>query len=301
MDNFNNTYCDNLKKILEDGYNYQDPNRKGVYRKELPFVSLNHKVENGYPIVTTRKTYFKGAVGELLLFLKGSTDIRDYWEYGIRFWDSDWARFNNLNKYDVDELYSKWKINKLSEDSPKLFNMGKIYGYQYNKQINIFDRFKDNPLRTDLIINSWQVDDLSSMCLIPCHYSFQMVGNSDSFYITWNQRSTDYMLGTPINVQFYYLLGVLLEIWSGYKFLGVQGNLNKVHLYDNQLELAHKMLDVHNDNYNNNTPKLNIDIGDVNTETPFSEFIKNIVPNMFKLEGYSYHIDNKVPMLTYNN
>ena len=157
-------YTQILEDIMRYGYVYEDPNRKDVFRKELETVHIKHLVQEGFPIVTARKTFFKGAVGELLLFLKGSTDIRDYWKYKIRFWDKDYKRFQKLSDETL-ELHYKMHEQEGADES---YYMGKIYSYQYKKQHSIFDNFKENPLRTDLIVDSWQVDDLKDMCLIPC-------------------------------------------------------------------------------------------------------------------------------------
>ena len=162
------TYTKIIKDIFKHGYNYEDPNRKNVYRKELEFAIIEHFRTDDYPIITARKIFFKGAVGELLLFLKGSTDIRDFWKYKIRFWDKDFARYQNYSENFVKEkLYPCWERNE-KIFSEKEYDMGKIYSYQYEKQHSIFDKFKENPLRTDLIVNSWQLNDLKDMALIPC-------------------------------------------------------------------------------------------------------------------------------------
>ena len=104
-------YTQILEDIMRYGYVYEDPNRKDVFRKELETVHIKHLVQEGFPIVTARKTFFKGAVGELLLFLKGSTDIRDYHNYGIKFWDKDTKNYEGkLSKYPISE-YQKWCEN----------------------------------------------------------------------------------------------------------------------------------------------------------------------------------------------
>ena len=536
-------YTQILEDIMSYGYVYEDPNRKDVFRKELETVHIKHLVQEGFPIVTARKTFFKGAVGELLLFLKGSTDIRDYHNYGIKFWDKDtknyegklskypiskykeWSenikrinklkyedepfkhdvqietnekvyitktnekfiildtfykydkkykmvkikflnggfekeilftkkelenalnpyektflnngclgnfkkynlskeehkriksiwnammgrcynknnkhydryggkgvivcsrwkcyeyfiedfiKYNNYenifkykNKYHLDKdfkgngyLYSfetcdlieasvnttgvknvifefeniktgeivfyddvmkfidekglkksakhyiydlfsgkskvcqNWRCNSFS---PKQYDMGKIYSYQYKKQHSVFDNFKENPLRTDLIVDSWQVDDLKDMCLFPCHYSYQLVGSSDGFLIVWNQRSTDFLLGTPINIQFYFLMGMLLELWSGHKFNGVVGNLCKVHLYDNQLKLASEMIKLPTSLYKEGVV-VKLELEEDLKNLSFSEFIKKIEPSNFKIEDYDFVLNESVEMLTY--
>lgn len=287
-------YISTLEEIMTYGYNYEDPNRKGVMRREVECAVLKHLVTDGFPIVTARKTYFKGAVGELLLFLKGSTDIRDYWNYGITFWDKDFRRFQKI-KNDEDFNALKELQDELADSN---FSMGKMYAHQYKKQHHIFDNFKADKLRTDLVVNAWNVEELEEMALIPCHYAFQIVGSDDGFMITWNQRSTDFMLGTPINIQFYFLMGMLLQAWSGHKFNGVVGYLNKVHLYDNQMKLAHKMIIMPTDLYKENI-RVGLRFHEKLKKLPFSEFIKEIEPSVFMLENYNYVLDEKVPMLTY--
>ena len=292
------TYTNIIDDIISYGYDYQDPNREGTYRREIELAVIKHLREDGYPIVTARKTYFKGAVGELLLFLKGSTDIRHYWNYGIRFWDDDFARYHGYDHHVVQWMH-KWNTEKKYPLLETGYDMGKIYAHQYKRQHSVFDKFKANPLRTDLIVNSWQIEDLEDMCLIPCHYSFQIVGSTDGFMITWDQRSTDIILGTPINVQFYYLMGLLLEKWSGYKFNGVVGVLKKVHLYDNGMELAQKIIDLPKEQYHEGV-EVELNIDNSFKDLSFTEFINEIQPSSFKISNYQYAIDEKIKMLTYN-
>ena len=292
-------YTQILEDIMRYGYVYEDPNRKDVFRKELENVQIKHLVQDGFPIVTARKTFFKGAIGELLLFLKGSTDIRDYWDYGIRFWNKDFARYQGYTKKFIkEELYPSWKNHKKAIVLETGYDMGKIYAHQYKKQHSVFDNFKENPLRTDLIVDSWQVDDLKDMCLIPCHYSFQIVGSDDGFLIVWNQRSTDFLLGTPINIQFYFLMGMLLELWSGHKFNGVIGSLCKVHLYDNQLKLANEMIKLPTSLYKEGVV-VKLELEEDLKNLSFSEFIKKIEPSNFKIEDYDFVLNESVEMLTY--
>lgn len=290
-------YAEILDDILTYGYDYEDPNRKGVFRKELDLIALRHLREDGLPIITARKTFFKGAVSELLLFLKGTSDIRHFWEYGVRFWDADFARYQGYTDEALETIYNQWKGGReyLLDTG---YDIGKNYPYQYKKQYHVFDNFKANPLRTDLIVNSWQIADLQDMCLVPCHYDFQIVGATDGFMIVWNQRSTDFLLGTPINVQFYYLMGMLLEAWSGHRFNGVTGILKKVHLYDNQFDLAKKIINVSSELYTSDV-EVTFDYPEDILDLPFEEFIKKIEPSQFSIKNYGFVLDEKVPMLTY--
>lgn len=288
-----------LNKIALDGYKYEDPNRTGVIRMEIPQYVLYHKSSLGYPIISLRKTFFKGAVAELMLFLKGETDIREYWKRGVNFWDSDWKRHNGIS----DKNCKLIKSGKL-EMPHCCESLGPIYPTQYKRQYNVFDKFKESPMRTDLIVNSWQLDSLDEMALIPCHYDFQILGHDDGgrigFYITWNQRSTDVILGTPINVQFYFLMGMLLEKWSGYKFNGISGVLKKAHIYDNGFELFDKIRSISTTKHVKE-PKVDI-IGDFDkwSKLSFENFISEIDIDNFKIQDYSYVLDDRIEMITYS-
>ena len=300
MNPIDKKYSEILLDIQVNGYEYGDPNRKGINRREKSNVILTHKVTEGFPIVSLRKTFFKGAVGELLLFLKGRNDIREYWDYAINFWDQDWARFKNHTEetvHNLKHIYSSEGSN--NKDLSEWYSMGQIYPKQYEKQYHVFDNFKKNPLRTDLIVDSWQVDDLKKMALIPCHFGFQILGSPNGFEIVWFQRSTDFMLGSPINIQYYFLMGMLLEEWSGHKFLGVKGILNKCHLYSNQFDLADKMITFSCTDVEYNLPTVKINVKEDFKNLSFGEFIKNIEPEDFTIENYKYHLNNRVEMLTY--
>lgn len=297
MNKIDTKYLDVLDDILTYGYEYNDPNRPGVTRKELETVIINHLINDGYPILSVRKTFFKGAVGELLLFLKGKNDIRRYWDYNIHFWDKDWARFNHFDEDYAKQLKEAYKNDPSYKTSYNtLYNLGKIYPLQYEKQYDVFDKFKENVLRTDLVVDTWQVEDLKDMALIPCHFGFQILGSTDGFKICWFQRSTDFMLGTPINVQYYYLMGMLLEAWSGHRFLGITGILNKCHLYNNQIDLAKKMMGTRGFTSN---ARVELTVDPSLKQFSFAEFIKNIEPSNFKLLDYEYLLDESVEMLTY--
>ncbi|MDR1018995.1 MAG: thymidylate synthase [Lachnospiraceae bacterium] len=301
-------YANIVKSILNTGYEYEDPNRKGVIRREIPMVVLEHNVEEGFPIITIRKSWFKGAVSELLLFLKGSTDIRDFWDYNIRFWDKDFMRFQ-MTKEGWSKSEIEFRIKEKIDDAYKLylkdkgdsriFMMGRIYSAQYAKQYDIFDKFKENPLRTDLIINSWQLNDLNDMALVPCHYDIQLVGSNDGFEIVWIQRSTDIILGTPVNVQFYYLMGLILQEWSGHTFKGIRGILKKVHIYNNGIDLAKQIIDIPESEYKDNI-KVDFKMDSELKGMKFSEMIQKLEPNQFSISNYKYVIKDTIDMLTYN-
>ena len=281
-------YKELLNIILHYTTEYEDPNRKGVFRKEIPFYNIYHSTLEGYPIISLRKISFKSAVSELLLFLKGITDVREYWKYGVKFWDKDILNYHGIDSFD----------NALEHQ----FSIGKNYPYQYrhlegiDQIATVFDKFKSNPYRTDLVVSSWNVKDLKQMSLIPCHHIFQIVQSGDGFYINFNSRSVDAVLGFPINFQYYYLMGMILEKWSGHKFNGVNSNLNKVHIYDNQYELAKQLVKI-----DSNYCEVEVVIPNIDMSLNASDMIESLDRNDFKILNYKPSSDLKgVEMLAYS-
>lgn len=296
-------YVNNLKNIFANGFEYEDPNRKGVKRLQIPFASLILSGDD-FPVVSLRKTYFKGAVAELILFLQGETDIRKYREAGIRFWDKDHANFEQrLRKQHKTEGFEPG-----GEVGDRIYNsLGEIYPYHYAKNYDVFDNFKANPYRTDLVVNTWQKDSLNPLksALYPCHYGFQFIKTKNGFGISWIQRSVDQLLGNSQNIIFYHVMGKILEIWTGYKFENLAGVLHNVHLYDNQIELAKEMIDYYEKNdslwaFEHKKNEVIIDSSNWKIDKPFKEFIKSIKPSDFKIENYEPHIEKTVPMLAYD-
>ncbi len=287
MTKFDKQYQDLIKHIYTTGFEYIDPNRKNVKRKEIFCANFLHSSEDGYPILNLRRVPFKNAVSELLLFLKGKNDIRDFWKEGIKFWDQDVLNFHQIESFDLALEHQ--------------FSMGKIYPYQYRKlnkidQIaTVFDNFKKNPLRTDLVVNAWNPNDLNDMCLKPCHTGFQIISDGEIFNIVFNMRSSDVVLGFTLNFQYYYLMGLILEKWTGLKLAYVVANLNKVHIYDNQFEMVESMLQV-NDTF---LPSY-VEIEDFDITLNANDMIESLDKSMFTLHNY-YPNENIKPvkMLAY--
>lgn len=335
MATFDKTYHHILREILEYGYSYEDPNREGVKRKELEFVALRHDLlRDGFPALTTKEAYFKGAVGEMLFFLSGSTDIRDLWKHGVRFWDKDWARFHRFTEEKVKEYYQLWKKGYTAPDA--MYDMGMIYPKQYrdfrgvDQLRNLVTTLKNNPMSTSLIVSAWNPADLAYMCLPPCHYGFQVVARplkreertllyqikekteiiptmaqlnlSDTplygFTIYWEQRSTDFFLGTPVNIMFYSLVAMMLEKVTGHVALAVQGNLKNVHLYDNQFEAVEEQLKRDPDKYGESfvtAPLTDKEFWQHDIDT----ILHTLEVSDFVLNNYQSYPSIKVDMLSY--
>jgi thymidylate synthase len=189
-DNIEHQYLKLLKDILDNGTPKQTRNGNtiSVFGRQI-----RHDMKLGFPLLTTKKLHFKSIVGELLWFLKGSTDIRELWKDDIKIWDGDWYKNYETTcsePYSLDEIKDKVKNgDHYFHDS--MFDLGPIYGKQWRGWIsdrdfdygtevsidqitNLINNLKTNPDSRRLMVNAWNVGELDQMTLPPCHYGFQV-------------------------------------------------------------------------------------------------------------------------------
>lgn len=364
-----------LEDILKYGYSYEDPNRKDVYRLEIPSHTFRHEFRFGFPSITTKKLFYNQVVTELLWFLRGDTNIKYLIDNNCNIWNKDAynyylkqdrllrnEEFNEPLFKDVDKFIKFIKYEDI--DTLKswfstdycLGDLGPVYGQQWRElydkntgdlfrhdQIKyLINNLKNNPLSTEHIVNAWNPLDIDDMALPPCHYGFQVVvrpldlyeridySGYDSnekpshfeldeeevikygFELHWNQRSVDTFLGLPYNIASYATLALIIEQITGYKALAIQGDLKKVHLYDNSLDAVKEQLSRDVNKYGNSV-RLNIDENGLHFLEYFNKpklsnklnnnldlLLCKLNPNMFKLEHYDSYPFIKVPMLERN-
>lgn len=178
--NIDQKYQDLLLTILSSGYKYEDPNREGVIRTQIDSYTIDHKFEYGFPALTTKELAFDAAIGELLAFLSGSTDIRTLWAKGVNFWDKDFMNFHEYSPEDLNKIKSDHKAGKNLEDSK--YDLGKIYPHQlrhWNGNVDqiqvVLDTLVNNPMATKKTVTMWNPSDLKSSCLSPCHFLVQFL------------------------------------------------------------------------------------------------------------------------------
>ena len=192
MNNLDKKYTDLLQDILDNGVTKETRNggTLSVFGRQI-----RHKMLEGFPLLTTKKMYFKGIVTELLWFLRGDTDIRFLWENNCSIWDGDWYKKYKKTcsePYTLEEVKQKVKEGDHNfHDS--MFDMGPIYGAQWRSwgyelqtdergygikgidQIaNLINDLKTNPDSRRLMVSAWNVGELDQMALPPCHYGFQV-------------------------------------------------------------------------------------------------------------------------------
>jgi thymidylate synthase len=334
MSKIDESYHELLNNILQNGYLYDDPNREKVQRLEIPSYTFKHKFSDGFPAITTKKLHYKNVVTELLWFLNGNTNIKYLVDNGCNIWNKDAYNYYLKNapfrkhRLSFNEFIIDIKTDPKTRKIPEFKNygyvlgdLGPVYGRQWrnfsneDQIINLIKGLISKPLGTEHIVNSWNPGHLKIMALPPCHYGFQVVvkpltpieqtniGYQHEFVygfeLHWTQRSVDTFLGLPYNIASYATLALILEKITGYKALGIQGDLKKVHLYDNSLDAVKEQLsrDVKKYDKSNLLP-FNSVIWNKYDNT--NELLHNLFIDEFKLENYESYPAINVEMLERN-
>ena len=213
-----------MKHVLNHGTKKSD--RTGTGTVSIFGYQMRFNLEEGFPLVTTKKCHLKSIIHELLWFLQGDTNIRYLKENGVKIWD-EWA----------------------GEDG----NLGPVYGKQWRSwaatdgrtidQISdVIEQIKCNPDSRRLIVSAWNVGELDQMALAPCHVLFQFYVSDGKLSCQLYQRSADIFLGVPFNIASYALLTLMMAQACGLKPGDFVHTFGDAHLYLNHLEQAELQL-----------------------------------------------------------
>jgi thymidylate synthase len=274
MNNIDKQYQQLLQDILDYGVEKKD--RTGTGTKSIFGYTIRHNMQDGFPLLTTKKMAWKTLVTELMWFLRGDTNIKYLWDNNCHIWDGDYKKSGRTDG-----------------------ELGPIYGKQWRDcsgvdQIqNLINELKTNPDSRRLMVSAWNVSELDQMVLPPCHYGFQCYVREGKYLsLMWNQRSVDTFLGLPFNIASYALL---LEILAkAVQMVPDQliGSLGDVHLYSNHIEQAKEQLT--RDSFE--LPRLIMNpIFLANLEHKGLDAAINGQVN-FELEGYQSHPSIKAPL-----
>lgn len=293
-------FCKMISTIMLDGHNYVDKNRD-VIRRQIPSYTLRHEFKDGFPAITVKQLYWKGVIGELIWFLKGDNNTKYLVDNGIHIWDKDALWF--LNK----PLQTDVTMEQFQEKF-KFCSVGKNYSYQWRNFGGLFDQIhtlirqmKANIMSTYLIVTAWNPLELDQTALAPCHYGFQIIGvpledGTFGFELHWHQRSVDAFLGSCFNIASYALLALILEAFTGYKAIAVQGDLKAVHLYENQIDAAKEMLKRNPNLYDECTVSTPIYLS--SESMTIDQKLDRLSIEDFTIHGYGSHEKIKVEMLS---
>ena len=213
-------YLDLLRHIYEDGVVKTD--RTGVGTKSIFGYQCRYDLSEGFPLLTTKKVHLKSIIYELLWFLSGSTNIGYLKEHGVSIWD-EWADENG----DLGPVYGHQGRSWPTPD-----------GGTIDQISNLIDTIKRNPNSRRMLVSAWNVAEVDSMALPPCHCLFQFYVAEGKLSCQLYQRSADTFLGVPFNIASYALLTMMIAQVCGLEpgeFIHTTGD---THLYLNHLEQA---------------------------------------------------------------
>ena len=211
-------YLDLLRHVKENGVSKSD--RTGTGTRSVFGYQMRFNLEEGFPLLTTKKLHLKSIIYELLWFLKGDTNVKYLQDNGVRIWN-EWA--------DPDG------------------SLGHIYGFQWRSwsdykggsidQITeAVETIKNNPDSRRIIVSAWNVADLENMNLPPCHAFFQFYVADGRLSLQLYQRSADIFLGVPFNIASYALLLMMMAQVTGLKAGDFVHTLGDAHIYNDHLE-----------------------------------------------------------------
>lgn len=259
-------YLELLQHILDTGAKKTD--RTGTGTLSCFGYQLRFNLEDGFPLVTTKKLHLKSIIYELLWFLKGDTNIQYLNDNGVSIWN-EWADENG----DLGPVYGKqWRSWQGAN--------GKVI----DQISDVIHQIKTSPDSRRMIVSAWNVAELGEMALMPCHSLFQFYVADGKLSCQLYQRSADVFLGVPFNIASYALLTLMMAQVCKLKPGDFIHTFGDVHLYNNHIEQARLQL--------SRTPyplpiiKLNSSVDN----------IFNFVFEDFKLENYQSHPPIKAPV-----
>ena len=214
-------YLDLLRDIMENGFD--KPNRTGVDTRSVFGRSMRFDLNQGFPLITTKKIHLKSVIYELLWFIKGDTNVKFLQDNGVRIWN-EWADENG--------------------------NLGPVYGAQWRNWNNdgidqlqeLINKLKNNPDDRRMIVSAWNPSQLDKMALPPCHMFYQCYVADGKLSMLMYQRSCDMFLGVPFNIASYALLTMMLAQVCGLKLGEYIHVLGDAHIYHNHFAQVREQL-----------------------------------------------------------
>jgi thymidylate synthase len=236
--------------------------RTGTGTRRLFSASLEFDVSERFPLLTTKKMFFRGIVEELLWFLRGSVDVRELQAKGVHIWD-EWQREDGtIGPWGYGALWRRWNSS----------------GTEVDQIARLIHDLRHNPTSRRMIVSAWDAGRVNEAALPPCHCFWQAVVIGDVLNIQLHQRSGDFFLGIPFNIASYALLLRLLAQLTGLKPGALVMQIADAHLYENHINQAQLQLERHTDL--RPSPILEI--------APF-ESLEELTYEHFTLTGYDPH------------
>ncbi|UDG79384.1 Thymidylate synthase [Candidatus Ecksteinia adelgidicola] len=211
-------YLSLMKKILNNGT--FKPDRTGIGTLSIFGYQMHFDLQEGFPLVTTKKCHLPSIIYELLWFLNGDTNITYLRKNNVKIWD-EWANENG----DLGPIYGKqWR------------QWNSAHGKKIDQLSNVLQQLKKDPHSRRMVVSAWNVGELETMALMPCHILFQLYVAKGKLSCQLYQRSCDVFLGLPFNIASYALLMHMIAQQCDLKVGTLVWSGGDVHLYKNHIE-----------------------------------------------------------------
>lgn len=235
-------YLDLAKRILEEGTFKDDRTKTGT--KSVFGHQMRFNLNDGFPLLTTKRTFIKGIIHELLWFINGDTNIKYLVENNVNIW-TDWPyhkylKDNPNNQITMDEF--KEKIINDIDFANKWGDLGPVYGSQWRNfngvdQIEyLINEIKTNPNSRRMILSAWNPAEIKEMMLPPCHTLIQFYVVDNKLSLQLYQRSGDVFLGIPFNIASYALLLMMVAQVTNLEPYEFIHSIGDAHIYSNHFE-----------------------------------------------------------------
>lgn len=254
-------YLDLMRHIRDTGVRKED--RTGTGTMSVFGYQMRFPLEEGFPLVTTKKVHLKSIIHELLWFIQGDTNIRYLVQNGVNIWN-DWPFQSWLRETGQDQDFSmyttEWReqkklfVERVKVDEPfaaQYGELGPVYGHQWrnfegvDQLTQLVSDIQNNPDSRRLIVSAWNPKDIPVMAksgLPPCHTLFQFYVSEGRLSCQLYQRSADVLLGVPFNIASYALLTLMIAQVTGLRPGDFVHTFGDAHLYSNHLEQVEEQL-----------------------------------------------------------
>lgn len=241
-------YLELCKTILDKGITKSD--RTGTGTISYFGYQMRFNLEEGFPLLTTKRVYLRAIIHELLWFIKGETNIKYLVDNNVKIWNEwPYQNYTKTAEYQNESLEEfVEKVKSDDEFAKKYGNLGPVYGHQWrhydaegskefvDQLANVINQIKNNPDSRRLIVCSWNPLEISKMALPPCHSLFQFYVNDGKLSCQLYQRSGDVFLGIPFNIASYALLTMMIAKVCNLKLGDFVHTIGDAHIYSNHLE-----------------------------------------------------------------
>lgn len=241
-------YLDLCKSVLENGIKKED--RTGTGTISYFGRQMRFDLNEGFPLLTTKRVHLKSIIHELLWFISGDTNIKYLVDNDVRIWN-DWpfAAYQKSEEYQgetIEEFAAK--VKESDEFAAKWGKLGPVYGKQWrnfsgvDQLEDLINQIKTNPYSRRLIISAWNPGEIQDMALPPCHCFMQFYVNDGKLSCQLYQRSADIFLGVPFNIASYSLFTMMIAQVTGLGLGDFVHTIGDAHIYLNHLEQIDKQL-----------------------------------------------------------